>query len=173
MMRLLARLFRDSRAAAAAEMALVAPFLILLMFGSLEMGKYFWDEHIVVQAVRDGARFAARQSFASMPCDGTATNEDEIKNVVRFGEPQVTDGDQPRLYYWTNPATVTVSIDTCYDNSGTDGTRVYNGVYADRATVPIVTVSANVPYTPIVGRVAGLSSSLHLNASSEATVFGI
>jgi Flp pilus assembly protein TadG len=172
-MRLLARLCRDSRGAAAAEMAMVTPFLVLLMFGSFELGKYFWDEHIVVKAVRDGARFAARQSFASMPCpSGPATNETQIKNVVMYGKPTVTAADKSRLYYWTDPATVAVDID-CYDNAGTDGARVYDGVYSDRAVVPRVTVRAQVPYSPIVGGVMSLNAGANLNAEDQATVFGI
>lgn len=168
----LTRLCRNRSGAAAAEMALVTPLLMILMFGSMEMGKYFWDEHLVVKAVRDGARFAARQSFASMPCAGPAGNENEIKNLVRFGVPEVTDADQPRLFYWTDPATITVSID-CYDNQGTDGARTYDGVYTDRASIPRVTVSARVPYTPLIGAAVGVRGGGFLNASSEATVFGI
>jgi Flp pilus assembly protein TadG len=172
-MRLLARLWVDRSGAAAAEMAMVTPFLVLLMFGSFELGKYFWDEHIVVKAVRDGARFAARQSFASMPCpSGPAANETQIKNVVMYGKPVVTAADKTRLFYWTDPATVQVII-TCYDNAGTDGARVYDGVYSDRASVPQVTVKANIPYSPIVGTVTSLNSGAHLNAEDQATVFGI
>ena len=69
---------RDSRGVAAAEMALVTPLLAMIMFGAVELGKYFWDEHLVVKAVRDGARFASRQNFATMPCGGPATNEGRI-----------------------------------------------------------------------------------------------
>lgn len=162
----------DQSGAAAAEMALVAPLLLALMFGSFEVGKYFWDEHIAVKAVRDAARFAARQSFASMPCAGTATNEAQIKNVAMYGKPTVTATDAPRLYYWTDPSTVSVTI-TCYDNSGVDGNRVYDGVYADRASVPRVTVTATVPYSAIVGGLPLLNSGAHLNASDQAVVFGI
>jgi Flp pilus assembly protein TadG len=162
----------EQRGAAAAEMALVAPFLVLLMFGSFELGKFYWDEHIAVKAVRDAARFAARQSFASMPCGGTAANESQIKNVAMYGEPNVGTADPPRLYYWTDPATVTVAI-TCYDNSGTDGARMYDGIYADRAVVPQVTVTASIPYSTIVGGLPALNSGAHLNASDQAVVFGI
>jgi Flp pilus assembly protein TadG len=162
----------DQRGAAAAEMALVAPLLLILMFGSFEVGKYFWDEHVAVKSVRDAARFAARQSFASMPCNGTATNESQIKNVAMYGKPTVTAADAPRLYYWTDPSTVTVTI-TCYDNSGVDGDRVYDGIYADRAVVPQVTVTATVPYSPIDGGTPSLNSGAHLNASDQAVVFGI
>jgi Flp pilus assembly protein TadG len=163
----------DRRGAAAAEMALVTPMLITLMFGSLELGKFFWDEHVLVSAVRDGARFAARQNFATMPCGGTATNEAQIKNVIQYGKATVVSGtDKPRLYYWTNPATITVQIQ-CYANAGVDGARVYDGIYTARPNVPIVTISAAVPYTPIVSTLGFRVGGITLNASSQATVFGI
>ena len=53
-------LFRNDRAAAAAELALVSPFLLALMFGAFELGNLFLDEHSLEKQVRDGARFAAR-----------------------------------------------------------------------------------------------------------------
>ena len=172
MRRLLRNLWSDRSAAAAAEMAMVMPLLLVLMFGSLETGKFFLDEHVVVKAVRDGARYAARQSFANMPCGGPATNEAQIRNLVRYGKTAVTASDKPRLVYWTNPATVTVSI-VCYDNSGTGGARIYNGLYADRANVPRVTVTASVPYHPIAGMIGVNFSGINLNASNQAPVFGI
>lgn len=162
----------DRRGAAAAEMALVAPLLLTLMFGSLEVGKYVWDEHIILKGVRDGARFASRQSFANMPCGGSATNEAQIKNLVRFGKATVTGTDKPRLHYWTNNSTITVTIE-CYANAGVDGARIYDGIYSARPNVPIVKVTAAVPYTPIVGSLGFNASGLSLNAYSESTVFGL
>ena len=35
-----------------------------LMFGAVELGNYFLNEHSLVKAVRDGARYAARQDFS-------------------------------------------------------------------------------------------------------------
>ncbi len=162
----------DRRGVAAAEMALVAPLLVTIMFGSLELGKFFWDEHVVTKAVRDGARFASRQNFATMPCGGTATNETQIKNLVRFGKTTVTGADKPRLHYWTSNSTITVSID-CYENAGVDGARIYDGIYSARPQVPIVRVTAAVPYTPIVGSFGFNAGGLSLNGYSESTVFGL
>jgi Flp pilus assembly protein TadG len=172
MVRALVRLWRDRRAAAAAEMAMVTPLLMIVMFGSLELGKYFLDEHVVVKAVRDGARFAARQNFATMPCNGSPTNEAQIKNLVQYGKVAATDADQPRLQYWTNPATITVTVE-CYDNSGDEDERVYRGIYSERATVPQVTVSASVPYQPLVGSIGFNALGLSVNASNQAPVFGL
>jgi len=172
MMRTAALFWNDRRGSAAAEMALVTPLLVTLMFGSFELGKYFLDQHMVVKAVRDGARFAARQSFSSMPCAGTATNETQIKNLVRTG---TVDGTgTPRLFYWTSNATITVTID-CDDNTGgPDGDLpIYNGVYNQRSTVPQVTVSASVPYTPLVGAIGFEATGLSINAANQAAVFGL
>jgi len=171
-MRWRATIFGDRGGAAAAEMALVAPLLVTIMFASLEIGKYFWDEHLVVKAVRDGARFAARQNFATMPCGGTATNEAQIQNLVRFGKTIVSGADRPRLYYWTNNATITVTI-ACYANEGAGSTPIYGGIYAARPVVPIVRVAARVPYTPIVGSIGFQANGLRLNAYSESAVMGI
>jgi hypothetical protein len=71
--RRLHHLATNKRGAAAAEMAIILPLLVTLMFGSFEVGKYFLDAHRVQQAVRDGARFAGRQGFVDMPCGWTAT----------------------------------------------------------------------------------------------------
>ena len=57
--------------------------------------------------------------------------------------------------------------------AGADDARIYNGIYSARADVPRVTVSATVPYTPIVGAIGFRADGLSLNASSQATVFGI
>lgn len=151
---------------------MVMPFLLVLMFGSLEFGKYFLDEHVVVKAVRDGARYASRQSFAGMACGATATNETQIRNLVRYGKVTVGVGDKPRLFYWTDPTSITVTT-TCYDNSGAGGTRVYSGVYTGRATVPRVTVRARVPYQPIAASFGFRNIGLFLDARSQSPVLGL
>ncbi|MGL5837065.1 MAG: TadE family protein, partial [Sphingorhabdus sp.] len=57
------------KGAAAAEMALVTPLLMIIMFGAFELGNYFYSQHVVTKAVRDGARFASR----SLPIDVDCT----------------------------------------------------------------------------------------------------
>ena len=88
MKRKAASLPRDRNGAAAAEMALVLPILLVLMFGSLEIGNYFMNQHTLVKAVRDGARFAARKPFTSYTaCSGSpdASVVTETQNVVMRG----------------------------------------------------------------------------------------
>ena len=160
----IARLWADRRGAAGAEMVFVVPILAALMFGSFELGRYFLDQHVVVKAVRDGARFAARQKFTNMPCGGTSSVESTIKNIVRFGNASGSGG--PRLDYWTNSNTITVSV-AC-----TTGT--YSGIYNGLAAgAPVVRVSARVPYTSLFGTLGFNTTGITLNAKSEAAVMGI
>ena len=178
------RLLLDRQGAAAAEMALVTPMLVILMFGAMELGKYFLDEHVVVKAVREGARYAARQSLLKVSCTGgtptvDSTVEGQIKNVVRTGIPDPVNDttDPPRVWYWptfaNNSGTVTVTV-TCYSNSGGGGTTtVYNGVYQDMTNVPRVTVTAAVPYTPLLGSIGFNVTGLHLRSTEQAAVMGI
>jgi Flp pilus assembly protein TadG len=154
----------DMSGAAAAEMALVIPFLVTLMFGSVELGRYFMDSHIVAKGVRDGARFAGRQPFNEMPCGGSATDEADIKDLVRTGT--TTDGAPSRLSYWTDPTTITVTI-TC------DSTAAYtsSGIYVNATGgARRVTVSATVPYVTLFGFTL---RSLTVPGRSDAAVMGI
>src|SRR6476619_5757161 len=100
-----AALIGNQSGAAAAELALVLPLLLIILCGSFEIGNYFLDEHILVKAVRDGARFAARQDFSNYPngtCNGTSTSVGEpvltdTRNVVRTG---LLLGGTDRLPFW-------------------------------------------------------------------------
>lgn len=164
--RRLLHIFSDRSAAAAAEMALVTPLLMILLFGAMELGRYFLDEHVVAKAVRDGARYAARLPFADYAgCALSSDAEDKTRNVTRTG--QVASGGPARLHYWTSPATVTVSV-SC-DTSGT-----YEGIYKGAATgAPVVTVVAAVPYTPLFNAIGFNVTGLSLNSRSQAAVTGI
>jgi Flp pilus assembly protein TadG len=163
MRRRLASFLRDRSGVAAAEMALVTPLLVVLLFGTFESGNYFWNEHIVIKGVRDGARFAGRQSFGNVDCAGiNGPTAQAIKNLTRTGQ---ASGGTARLSGWTDSqVTVTVSCD-----AGTT-TGIYTG-HAGGA--PRVTVSTTVPYTSLFGTVGFNTSGLSLSASAESAVMGI
>jgi len=146
---------------------MIAPLFIVLMFGSFELGKYFLDEHVVTKAVRDGARYAARQNFTAMPCGGTSSTETQIKNIVRFGNTAGT--GSPRLYYWTNPATITITI-SCPDPTGTTYTGIYTGLTGGAKRVLI---AANIPYDSFFGSLGFATAGLNVVAQSNAAVMGI
>lgn len=161
------RLLKDRDGAAAAEMALVTPLLIALMFGSFELGNYFWNNHIVTKAVRDGARYAARQSFASYDCAtetvaaGVVTS---TQNLTRTS--QIASGGTTRISSWTDASSIVVEMRA--DTSGT-----YGAFYSGQDCVPVVIVTATVPYASLFKTLGFNAVGLDLVASSEAPVMGI
>ncbi len=50
---------RRERAAAAVELALVLPLLLLIMGGIVDFGRFFYTQNMVVNAAREGARSRA------------------------------------------------------------------------------------------------------------------
>jgi Flp pilus assembly protein TadG len=172
MIRVLGQLARDRSGAAAAEMALVIPFLLVLMFGAVDAGNYFLSEHVVDKAVRDASRYAARlpmSDYASCAVSSGGTAEQETQRVARFGDPSGS-GNQ-RLAGWTADNMTTVSI-ACDD--GTSGNIwASSGIYTEFPDgAPVVTVTATVPYNTLFGLIGLGSMSFNLNAQSQAAVIG-
>jgi Flp pilus assembly protein TadG len=168
-------LVRNENGAAGAEMALMVPLLVILMFGSFEMGNFFWNEHKVVKAVRDGSRYAARQPFTKFSCsqtgillgDGTANPDTtlitQVKNLTRTGT--ITGTGNPRVYGWTNAQiTVTVSCPT---------TAVSTGIYKGLNNAPRVMVAATVPYPSLFNSLGFNSTGINLNGQAQSPVMGI
>src|SRR5690242_9146142 len=162
---MIARLIRsvlcDADGGSAVEMALVAPLLLGIIFGTAELGNYFLDEHTLAKAVRDGARFAARQSFTpNYPdCNTVPTTlRDSTRNVVMYGYTTGTNVLTPNI--------VATNITVSTRCATTAGSQTMTGIYASRANgAQIVTVTANVPYRPL-GFAFGLNAgSFHLNAT--------
>lgn len=172
-MRRLAKRFPSlgNSGAAAAEMALVLPLLITILFGSAEMGNYFLQEHAVAKSVRDGARFASRLPMTDYAgCTPSAAAATKIRNVTRTGSSDGT--GTGRLSYWAEVmgGNQTISIQVVCDTTGT-----YTGIY-DGLTigVPKVTVSASVPYPTLFGMFGMVATgAFKLNASSQAAVMGL
>ena len=165
------RLFADRAGSSAAEMALVTPLLLVLMLGAVELGNYFLSEHVVQKAVRDASRYAGRLPMTSYPgCAPTTTAEQQVQRIAKAGDPDGDwddDGNQDkRLQGWTADTMTTVTV-TC-DTSGT-----YTGLFVGYPDgVPVVTVSATVPYPGLFGALGLSSSTLNLNAESQSPVFG-
>lgn len=163
-----ASLVSDVNGAAAAELALALPLLLVLIFGVFDGSNYFLAEHVVQKATRDAARYAARLPLSNypsctVPSGGVA--EQQTQRVARSGDPSGSPGQ--RLAGWTSDGMTTVTI-AC-DNSSSYGT---GGIYTEFPNgAPVITVSATVPYTPLFGYVfRGLS--LNASAASQAAVIG-
>jgi hypothetical protein len=161
---------------AAAEMAMVLPFLLVLMFGSAELGNYFLDEHGLVKQVRDGARYGARLPLeANYTCPAgtvSAGAQTLITNVVQTG---TTDRSQNGRFsdgYWARNCggggapTLTITV-RCVDKDDYSG--IYSSLVGD---IPVVKVSAAISYRSILDTLGLPTANLCLRAESEAPVIG-
>lgn len=160
MRRLLYSFLRDERGAAGAEMALMMPLLVVLMFGPMELGNFFWSQHKVTKGVRDAARFAARQPFATMVCGGEIADV-RIKNLARTG--QLT-GTSATVTGWVNgDITVTVICDNSFPK----------GIYTGRGSAPVIRVETTLDYPSLFQTLGFNALGIEISAYSEAAGTGI
>lgn len=177
---MLTGLFKSQAGSSTAEMALVTPLLITLMFGAFELGNYFLSEHVVVKAVRDGARYAGRLSFSHYNCtapssDNTPTGAvvTDTQNLVRTGQ---LSGGTARLRGWTDANSVKVTYD-CISLASV--TPAYSGIYDSMNYVPVVKVEIatdtthRLQYKSLFNQLGFTSNSLYLNAKSQSPVMGL
>ena len=168
-------------------MALIVPLLLTVLFGSVELGNYFYNEHKLVKSVRDGARYAARQRFSNYSaCTGTpsGTVYDETKLMVRKGK---LDNSAPDLLpQWGgvvascagNPAggclEVTMSCTADLEDTSSGNTLTLGGIYTNSTAAPTVVVSARLPYFSVLGTTLGFDSTgIYLTANQSAAVAGL
>ena len=167
-MKLIGILWRSTRGTAAVEMALVLPLLLVLLCGSLELGNFFMDEHYLIKAVRDGARYAARQDYSNYS-SCSAPGGSVISDTTALIKTTLLSGGTDQL---PNMGSLAVDVRVRCTTSA-DGTPL-TGIYSDMPTgVPIVTVTASLPYTPVLSAYGFTGRGLSLNASQEAAVMGL
>ena len=158
------RLFlKDQHGAAAAEMALILPLAMVLLFAAFEGAYYIICEHQVVTGVRNAARYAARLDFSQYACPAatfsgsTAT----IRNLARTG--QLTGGTS-RVQGWVD-GDITVTV-TCLASQ--QGIYTAVGNYA-----PKVRVSSRFNYPSLMGQLGFTQTALPIGASAESPVMGL
>lgn len=171
-MKTLDHLWSEKTGAAAAEMALILPALLILLLGSMELGNYFYNQHTLTKSVRDGARFAARQAFDNFEtCDAEpdGTVVADTKQVTRTGRVL---GGTDRLPNWTAGDTQFSVMTRC---STVSGAVTYSGIYSAFASdgARYVVVEAVLPYRPIMGMLGLASANLQIQATQQAAVAGI
>lgn len=167
MKRALSSFIGNVSGAAAAEMALMLPTLTVLLFGGMEGGYFFWSEHRVIKAVRDGARYAARQSFDQFDCSAATTTTATaiaIKNLTRTGTLDASGA--PVVPNWADAQT-SVTVAPC-------NTATATGLFLTQPNGAVrVTVSADVPYTSLFVTLGFTTANLRLRASEQAVVMGL
>lgn len=172
------RLLPDERGAVAAEFVLLLPVMLALLFGGMEAGHFIWNQHNLVKAVREGARYASRLPVASY-CDEagatalSATAEQDIKGlVVTGGLPGTTRGSGKPVVRGLSADQVAVDV-ACNTYATGDGTGT--GIYSDLGMGgPLVTVAVRgVPYPSLFAQLGVIDGSYRLAAKSSAAVIGI
>lgn len=123
---------KDEHGAALLEFSVVLPVLLAIGLGVFEFGNAIYNYHLILNGVRDGARYAAGRR-PDCGCDA------DIKNIAMKG---VISGGSYRVSWWNDASTqVTVSRSTVTNDDGA-GNPLYNYM----GNVPVVTVTATVPY---------------------------
>lgn len=133
MRRVLPRLRRDRRGVSAIEFALVAPVLILMVIGILQMGAMFYAQAALQSAVADGARFATifpRPTPAQVAARIEANRRSSINGT--FGAPQVVYALDAQTRAWVATVTMTYTASFDFIFFTTDKTFTYTR----RANIP-------------------------------------
>ena len=171
------------RGTAAAELALVMPFLLTLMFGAVELGNLFMDEHALEKQVRNGARYASRLEIdENYSCPATVfADADATAKVINVTKNGVVDGTgNPRWTgYWSRTCpgqqALTVSV-RCVNKDQIDvGDTGNSGIYTSLGgtTIPVVKVAGAVRYRSVISTLGFDVVDMCLRAESELPVQGI
>lgn len=140
-------LVRNREGVAFLEFTILFPLLLVLAVGVFEFGHALQNYHRINKSVRDAARFLARQPISCTSAGVNVGTIDasiitEAKNLAMTGE--ITGGTL-LLDYWTDPNTVTISVD-CNSSAGY---YVPNGGSGATSFIPTVKMQASVPYADI------------------------
>jgi len=81
------RLGRGQEGSAAVEFALILPILMLLSLGALDLGHMYYVDHLITNASREGARYAAK--YTGSAAEPTSA---QISNYVRLSSGLNYDG---------------------------------------------------------------------------------
>ena len=163
MLRGTTQLWNDQRGAAAAEMALILPLALALLFTTFEGAYYMICEHRVVKGVRDAARYAARLDLSNYACPGAtfSGSTSTIQNLTRTGK---LSGGTAAVLNWAN-SDVTIAV-TCSSSQG--GIYAATGGYA-----PKVRISTRVAYPSIMGALGFTNATIYITAAAQSPVIGL
>jgi Flp pilus assembly protein TadG len=154
--RIIKRLVKnDQRGATAVEFAVVAAILFFILFGILEFGIIFMQEHFVANAAREGVRVGVRAN--NYDCFNGLT-EDEC-NVDR--QDVVVDAVRDYLSTLYGPANILKPV-----AGTTDVSRDPNDNSSDNKTLS-VTVQVNNFFPPILSSLATLLPGTGFELPSE------
>jgi len=146
------RIFRDCRGNTdLVEFSLVLPMFLLLMFGLIDLGRYYWIRETVENAVRQAGRYAVTGQ--------SMTGDTRVQSIT-----QVAQNAMVGLYN-LNTTTITVSSSPV-GQSPSSGTSGFAGYAGENVTIQIQTALGF--FTPGIARYFGPTGS---NTLVEAVTF--
>jgi len=120
---------RDASGNVIVELALVLPFLLLVIAGIVDLGMLYWEKHVITNASREGARAAAKSDVTDPlhPLQPSPAKEKKVTDVMdivqkyldRFhlkapdGSPLVLAKNVTFFYTWdlsSSPGVLTVEL---------------------------------------------------------------
>ncbi len=142
---------------AGTEFAMIAPFLLLLLIGSIEIGRGLRDYHVVNESVRDAARYLSRARVTTCPASTYVNAADQLtaRALAMTGNTDTVTPAPDLLDYWNFPADA-ASVQTSPINCVPNGTARTGVLYDDctETEVPVIEVVATVPFTFLFGEFA-------------------
>lgn len=172
------RLFSRQDGSASVEFALMLPMLMALLFGGMEAGHFVWTQHKLTEAVRDGARYAARIPIREV-CEGdtevmASDLENRIKLITRTG--QIANAQAiAKVPGWTDAQ---IDVDPhCGDYVTTGLYAAYAAEYGGSGGPVIVISASNITYpwmfNALGAMLSGIAPDVRLSASSISPGIGL
>ncbi len=140
------RLLKSETGTSAIEFAIIAPVLILMLIGVMDVGRYAYDAILAANAARAGAQYAAQDLSTAMDTPG-------IKNAIQL--------DGQNLSNWTSGVTAQY---LCSSNGGTTLGTCPSGE-PSASNIYYVKVLVTGTFTPLI-KYPGIASSLPVSGSS-------
>lgn len=146
----------DQKGASAVEFALILPLLVVILFGIIEFGLILYDQQVITNASRDGARAGIvnqtpRMGFADIK---TVVDEYSKTNLITFG---------------TAPSTILHSVENVTSGGTfTSGNTPICTAFGDRLLVTVTYPYKFLVFSSVMPLLSGghLSSSLPLKAQT-------
>ena len=136
------RLFRDASGASAAEFTLVLPLLILLLFGTIDVGRYAWSLSQAEKATQTGARWAVATDIVASGLYSysfaTSGGIPQGTTVPQASFPTVTcqsSGGAASCSCASSCAFGTAANNTAFTNLTTRMAQIYPGLTANNVVV--------------------------------------
>jgi Flp pilus assembly protein TadG len=84
-LRQLLRRGRGEEGVAAVEFAIILPILLVLSLGALDMGHMYYMDHLITNASREGARYAAKYTgTAAEPTSAAVSNYVKLSSGINY-----------------------------------------------------------------------------------------